>query len=350
MKKNTNDQGPMPKKVITSLSLVPCALVIVPWSFSFILHPPSFILLLWLFAVGGAVGSFLNVVVYRLPPGISLIRPGSHCPACKRPIRWRDNLPILGWLLLGGRCRDCKAKIALRYPLVEAVTAVVFLVVAAADGFFEAMMPRGPLIDSLWGVGPTHRIETCVLVGYHLVLLCTLFAAGLIEYDGHRLPLGVVMPALIVGPLAPLAWPSLHPALDCFGWSGWIAALADAAAGSAVGALLGFAAAYASGAMPTPRVGMSGKRHGDASDAIPPDRGRLGLVLGPACVGLFLGWQAATVLGLLAVVLHLAASALGGKWPGVQRLSPNLFLAAAALGWILMRPDLVRAAFSWGIL
>src|SRR5574340_1482121 len=64
------------------------------------------IVAVWLFALGGAIGSFLNVVVYRVPAGMSLVEPGSHCPHCKRPIRWFDNVPILAWILLWGRCRD----------------------------------------------------------------------------------------------------------------------------------------------------------------------------------------------------------------------------------------------------
>ena len=78
---------------------------------------------LWVFALGGAVGSFLNVVVYRLPAGMSLVAPGSRCPACGHPIRWHDNLPIAGWLILRGRCRDCAARISPRYPAVETLVA-----------------------------------------------------------------------------------------------------------------------------------------------------------------------------------------------------------------------------------
>ncbi len=89
---------------------------------------------LWLLAMGGAIGSFLNVVVYRLPAGMSLVHPGSHCPACKRPIRWHDNVPVLGWLWLAGRCRDCRSWISLRYPLVEAITAAAFLLVGMVEG------------------------------------------------------------------------------------------------------------------------------------------------------------------------------------------------------------------------
>ena len=75
-------------------------------------------------AIGGLLlGSFLNVVIYRLPRGESLISPGSHCPGCGVPIKPYDNIPVLGWLLLRGRCRACKEPISIRYPLVEALTA-----------------------------------------------------------------------------------------------------------------------------------------------------------------------------------------------------------------------------------
>lgn len=80
----------------------------------------------WLTCLGGAVGSFLNVVVYRLPRRESLITPPSHCPRCGHPIRWFDNLPVFGWIVLGGRCRDCRAAISIRYPLIEAVVAATF--------------------------------------------------------------------------------------------------------------------------------------------------------------------------------------------------------------------------------
>ena len=79
-----------------------------------------------LFVAGLAVGSFLNVVIHRLPAGESLLLPGSRCPACAAPIRVRDNLPVISWLRLGGRCRDCRARIPVRYPLVEVLTGMLF--------------------------------------------------------------------------------------------------------------------------------------------------------------------------------------------------------------------------------
>jgi leader peptidase (prepilin peptidase)/N-methyltransferase len=77
-----------------------------------------------LLVIGGNLGSFLNVVVHRLPRGESVVHGGSHCPTCGAAIRWHDNVPVFGWLLLGGRCRDCGVPIAARYPLLEAAGAV----------------------------------------------------------------------------------------------------------------------------------------------------------------------------------------------------------------------------------
>jgi len=88
-----------------------------------------------IFAVGSSFGSFLNVVVYRLPAKLSLFWPPSRCPHCLRPLKKRDNIPVVGWLWLKGRCRYCKDSISLRYPLVEAVTGLLFLLVFWIYGF-----------------------------------------------------------------------------------------------------------------------------------------------------------------------------------------------------------------------
>jgi len=79
-----------------------------------------------LFVLGLVFGSFLNVCISRIPCGRSVVTPGSHCTACGASIRWRDNIPLLGWILLRGRCRDCRARISMRYPAVELLTAVLF--------------------------------------------------------------------------------------------------------------------------------------------------------------------------------------------------------------------------------
>jgi leader peptidase (prepilin peptidase)/N-methyltransferase len=83
---------------------------------------------------GGVIGSFLNVVAHRLPRGESLVRPRSRCPSCGTAIRPYDNVPVLSWLLLRGRCRDCGEPISVRYPIVEAVTALLCAAVVVAEG------------------------------------------------------------------------------------------------------------------------------------------------------------------------------------------------------------------------
>ncbi len=101
----------------------------------FSLETARWMIAAWFLFLGGAVGSFLNVVVYRLPAGMSISWPGSHCPRCNHAIRAYDNVPVLAWLWLRGRCRDCRQPISFRYPLVEAVTAGLFLLLLVVEVF-----------------------------------------------------------------------------------------------------------------------------------------------------------------------------------------------------------------------
>ncbi|MBI3462944.1 MAG: prepilin peptidase, partial [Planctomycetes bacterium] len=107
----------------------------------------------WVFSVGATVGSFLNVVVYRLPAGKSLVRPGSRCPKCNNPIRPIHNIPILGWFILRGRCWDCGLPISPRYPLVETLVALAFLLLAVCELLTQgANLPvRDPAAVMYWG-------------------------------------------------------------------------------------------------------------------------------------------------------------------------------------------------------
>jgi leader peptidase (prepilin peptidase) / N-methyltransferase len=89
----------------------------------------SLLILFSLFAVGLAVGSFLNVCILRIPSGKSIVRPPSHCPKCRKPIQWWDNIPLISYVLLGGRCRNCRKSISWQYPLVEALTGAFLVLV-----------------------------------------------------------------------------------------------------------------------------------------------------------------------------------------------------------------------------
>jgi leader peptidase (prepilin peptidase) / N-methyltransferase len=106
---------------------------------------PSTILSIFLFTLGAVIGSFLNVVIYRLPRGESIVYPGSHCPRCGRALRANDNIPLIGWLSLGGRCRSCGVRIPIRYFGVELLTGLLFVAAGAAGGF----LPDLALVHSL---------------------------------------------------------------------------------------------------------------------------------------------------------------------------------------------------------
>jgi leader peptidase (prepilin peptidase) / N-methyltransferase len=112
-------------------------------------------------ALGAVIGSFLNVVVYRLPRGESLVTPGSHCPSCEHAIAPVDNVPVVSWLLLRGRCRQCGARISPRYPLVELITALAFAAVVAVRGFDAQLVLELPFVACLIvlaGIDLDHRL------------------------------------------------------------------------------------------------------------------------------------------------------------------------------------------------
>lgn len=134
---------------------------------------------------GLLIGSFLNVVVYRVPAGLSVVRPASSCPQCGHEIRGFDNVPVLSWLVLRGACRDCGNRISARYPLVEAATAALFSVVA------------GMVLARAAGSGTT-LVPTVGMLVVLLYLMAITVALALIDVDTHRLPDKIVLPAYAV--------------------------------------------------------------------------------------------------------------------------------------------------------
>jgi leader peptidase (prepilin peptidase)/N-methyltransferase len=159
----------------------------------------------WLFCLGATVGSFLNVVVWRLPRGRSLVHPGSLCPVCHHPIRLRDNIPVLSWLLLGGRCRDCQAPIAPRYLWVELASGAIFLGLVAWRTLGPAADPRS--LDPRWLLSWELAGKFWIDYLRDVILLSTLLAAALIEADGFDVPPRLWWPAGLTGVLHPwLTW------------------------------------------------------------------------------------------------------------------------------------------------
>ncbi len=124
--------------------------------------------------LGLVVGSFLNVVVHRVPSGASVVAPPSACPGCGQRVRPRDNVPVLSWLLLRGSCRDCGVRISARYPAVELATGALFALVATV-------------------VGPQWHLPA------YLYLAAIAVALTAIDLDVHRLPDAIVLPSYLVG-------------------------------------------------------------------------------------------------------------------------------------------------------
>ena len=133
--------------------------------------------------VGLMIGSFLNVVIYRVPRHESLVRPGSHCPGCGASIRWYHNIPVASWLALRGQCRDCNTRISVRYPLVEAITGVAFVLAYARFG-----------------------LDWETLVAW--LFIAAMVALAFIDYDHMIIPTRIVLPGALVGLMASVA---LHP-------------------------------------------------------------------------------------------------------------------------------------------
>jgi leader peptidase (prepilin peptidase) / N-methyltransferase len=128
---------------------------------------------------GGLIGSFLNVVAHRVPRGESLVSPASHCPACETPVRPYDNIPVLSWVILRGRCRSCRARISPRYPLVELLTAAIYALVVVVNGFDEELLLELPLVTAL-------------------------IALAAIDLDHRLLPNKIVYPLAVWGAVATL--------------------------------------------------------------------------------------------------------------------------------------------------
>jgi leader peptidase (prepilin peptidase)/N-methyltransferase len=243
--------------------------------------------IVWIGVLGLMVGSFLNVVIGRLPAGESIVSPGSRCPACGTAIRWSDNIPVFSYLVLGGRCRACRAPISLRYPLVEVVTAAAFMLQAFV------------FLDE-----PVVLAQRLVFTG----LLVALFGTDL---ETQRLPNVLTLPGIAVG----LAFSVVVP-------PGLVAALLGAALGASILALIRWGWERA--------TGVEGMGLGDVKMI--------------AMIGAFLGWQQVWVVLFLSsiagAVIGVLLAALGGRTMQT-RLPFGTFLALAAYAASLVGPDLV---------
>lgn len=199
---------------------------------------------------GLVIGSFLNVVIWRVPRGESVVRPASRCPACGNEVRPRDNVPVLSWVLLRGRCRDCGEPISRRYPLVEVVTGIVFMVMAARFGWDPALpgfLYLGAVGVALWMIDlDVKRLPNAIVLPSYAVSGVLLAVAAIATGEGDALlRAGLGMAALYSFYFAlAFAYPAgmgfgdvkLAGVLGLYlGWLGW----AELAAGAFLGFLFG---------------------------------------------------------------------------------------------------------------
>lgn len=259
--------------------------------------PLEFLLGVYAALLGLIVGSYLNVVIYRLPRGISTVMPRSRCPECGAAIRAADNVPVVSYLLLGGRCRACRARISWRYPLLEAATSALFLASFLRFGVsFEA--PAAALFCAL------------------------MLTLALIDFDHMILPDRLTWPATALGILLQpfLSWARL--------WDGPWGALAGAALGALLGAGI-LLAVWAAWYLIRREEGMG---LGDAKML--------------AAIGAFLGWKGVLVslffAALSGSVVGLGLMARGGLG-GKTRLPFGTFLALGGLIALFAGETLVQA-------
>lgn len=246
------------------------------------------VMLAFAFILGAVIGSFLNVCIYRIPAGESIVHPPSRCPGCGAGIRWYQNVPILSWVLLGGRCAACKVRISPRYPLVEALTGLLFAFVL-------------------------YRFGLQSFVPVYWLFAAALIVITFIDLDHQIIPDVISLPGIVVGFLCSFAVP----------WLSWGDSLLGILAGG--GSLYLVAVGYE---LLTKKEGMGG--------------GDIKLL---AMIGAFLGWQAVlpviflssfvgSLVGVPVMLLKKADSKLA--------LPFGPFLAAAALFYLFWGPQLIR--------
>ena len=240
------------------------------------------------FILGAVIGSFLNVCIYRIPAGESIVSPPSRCPQCGAGIRWYQNVPILSWLFLRGRCAACKTSISARYPLNEALTGLLFALVIYSFGFSPATL-------------------------VYWLLAAALVVITFIDLDHQIIPDVISLPGIVVGFLCSFFIP----------WVGWLDSLLGILLGGGILMLIAYGYEFLA-----KREGMGG--------------GDIKLL---AMLGAFLGWKAIFPIVFLA---SFAGTLIGVPLMLLQKKDGKLalpfgpFLALAAIIYLLYGPQLLR--------
>jgi leader peptidase (prepilin peptidase)/N-methyltransferase len=249
------------------------------------MNPPGFELTI-VAVLGLLIGSFLNAVIHRVPRQQSLVSPGSRCPSCGYALRWYDNIPVASYLMLGGRCRTCRKTISIRYPIVELITAAVFVAHYFAFGWTPLLAVR-------------------------LAFAASLVALFAIDLEHHLLPDVITLPGIVVGLVASLFLP---PGL----------------VESLIGILIGGGVLWLIGEAYFRYAGEEGMGGGDVKML--------------AMIGAFLGWKLVLVTLVLSSVAGsvLGLAIIAVKRGGMKYALPfGTFLALGALAASLIGAQIV---------
>jgi leader peptidase (prepilin peptidase)/N-methyltransferase len=259
----------------------------VTWQPDVLRHPLS------LAALGAVVGSFLNVVIWRLPRGESIVRPGSRCPSCGAPVRPWDNVPLLSWALLRARCRGCRAPIPVRYPLVEGLTALLFAGI---------------------GLAATSTLALAAALAFAAAMVAITF----IDFDHRIIPDVITLPGMAAGVGLAFAGAAVDPRQALLGLV------------LGAGGLFAVAAGYRAA---TGRDGLGG---GDIKLL-----GMVGAFLGPG--GAFLTILLGSIAGTLFACVYMVRTGAGRT----TELPFGTFLAPGAIVALLFGPQLLSSY--WGL-
>ncbi|HTU20721.1 MAG TPA: prepilin peptidase [Gemmataceae bacterium] len=330
-------------------------------------------LLVMLFVLGSTVGSFLNVCIVRLPQGRSLIRPASSCGQCGKPIRIQDNIPLLSYWLLRGRCRACGATFSMRYFWIELLTGLLFVLIYYLEigrnvHHFQLLAwyenDYSSLLMDMFRPGPW------LVFSVHALLSCFLIVATMTSYEEHKVPRSVTLWGVLLGLLAAVLFPWPWPDEAAIRYQ--LSAIGQTPSAT-LGRIADGGQRIAAGLYPWPIWAP-------LPDWLPPNSRRLGLATGLAGVlagailmgmvrlafnfaagaaavgwdetsllmiaGGFLGWQPIVVAGLLGLIPGLIAAMR--QWMMGKRVAFSLWLALAVagvwLGWYWFSP-LVQGLF-----
>lgn len=269
--------------------------------------PVSLVFGVFAFFFGLIVGSFLNVCIYRLPRVESLVYPPSHCPRCNQPIRWEDNIPVISWLLLRAKCRDCGQPISPIYPVVELLTGAIFFLYFARLVGFTAEPAPGVL----------------ALYAVHVAFISALIVATAIDFKYFIIPDEISIPGFILAIILSLALPAMHPDHVLPSWPHLGSMMS-----SITGALAGAGVIWG--------IGVAGKV------ILRKEAMGFGDVKLMALIGAVLGWKLVIFVLFFSAFLGTAYGVARMAATGDTKIPYGPFLSAAAVICLIFRPEINR--------